>query len=238
MDLRKNIAQTLDFLQTKKRILFLTTSNRWSGEKGGEKPKSTLLAEKIAEKLGAFSTGIQITIIDVPKLKIYPCEGNVSTQKGNSCGLLEAMLKNPDFNPSGYHRCWASINNPDDELWKISKELFQSDTIVFFGSIRWGQTNSYYQKLIERLTWIENRHATLGENNIVGEIAAGCIFVGHNWRGKEVVETQKEVLKFFGFNVKNELCWNYQYSIDSLNESVAGYTKDAEDFRNFIQKLS
>jgi hypothetical protein len=107
------------------------------------------------------------------------------------------LLKDKDKNPSGFHRCWASINNKDDELWKISKPLFESDVVIFFGSVRWGQTNSFYQKLIERLTWIENRRTTLGEGNIVEKIDAGIILLGQNWNGRRVLNDQKEVFKFF-----------------------------------------
>jgi hypothetical protein len=112
----------------------------------------------------------RITLIDVPELKIFPCEGNISRKDGNSCGLLKSKLKDKDKNPSGEHRCWASLNNKTDELWKISKELFESDVVIFFSSVRWGQANMYYQNLIERLSWIENRHTTLGESNIVKDI--------------------------------------------------------------------
>ena len=55
-------------------------------------------------------------------------------------------------------------------FWKISKELFDSNAVIFFTSVRWGQANMFHQKLIERLTWIENRHTTLGESNIVENI--------------------------------------------------------------------
>ncbi|MBD3807947.1 MAG: flavodoxin family protein, partial [Epsilonproteobacteria bacterium] len=157
---------TIKALNKYKKILFLTTSNRWGGEENSEKPKSTMLAYEIAKRL----SNNNVTVIEVPFLNIYPCEGNVSTARGNTCGGIDAKKKDPLKNPSGYHRCWASINNKDDELWKISKELFESDCIVFFGSVRWGQMNSEYQKLIERLTWIENRHTTLGEDNVVQNI--------------------------------------------------------------------
>jgi hypothetical protein len=46
-----------------------------------------------------------------------------------SVGLKKLYLKDKEKNPSGYHRCWASIHNEDDELWKISKELFESDCV-------------------------------------------------------------------------------------------------------------
>jgi hypothetical protein len=63
-----------------------------------------------------------------------------------------------------------------------------------------------YQKLIERLSWIENRHTTLGEDNILDGKDAGIILIGHNWRGTEVLETQKIVLEYFGFHVVPDLC--------------------------------
>jgi multimeric flavodoxin WrbA len=222
--------KTLEHLKLKKNILFLTTSNRWSGEDGGEKAKSTQLALHFADLLGS-----SVKVMDIPKLKIFPCEGNVSTANGNTCGFLKAKLNDSDKNPSGNHRCWASLNNPDDELWKVSKALFESDCVVFFGSVRWGQMNSYYQKLIERLTWIENRHSTLGEENVVKDIEAGIIIVGQNWHGKEVLQTQKDVLKFYGFNVEDSLCWNWQYSNDSADESNESYKAATLEFEKLLK---
>jgi hypothetical protein len=224
---KEKLNKTISFLKNKKKVLLLTTSNRWSGLK--EKPKSNLLAEKIHKSLGKKSI-----LIDVSKLKIYVCEGNVSGKTGNSCGSRGAVLKDKTKNPSGCHRCWASINNKDDELWKISKEIFESDAVVFFGSVRWGQTNSIYQKLIERLTWIENRQSTLGEENLLENADAGFICIGQNWNGKNVVKTQKKVLSFFGFKTPKELFWNWQYTKNSSDESQKSYKnsfyKFNEDF--------
>jgi multimeric flavodoxin WrbA len=223
-------ARTAEYLRPKKKILFLTTSNRWSGEHGGEIPKSSELAKKIAEMVGPA----RVEIIDIPALKIYPCEGNVSTRRGNRCGLLVAKLDDPEKNPSGCHRCWASFNNEDDELWKVSKPLLEADAVVFFGSIRWGQMNSFYQKLIERLTWIENRHSALGESDLLEKIEAGLIIVGQNWNGKGALEHQKQVLSNFGFQVKDELCWNWQFTEDDNDETLASYKKAAEDFKDIF----
>jgi multimeric flavodoxin WrbA len=222
---------TVTHLQTKKQILFLTTSNRWRNEKDGEEPKSSQLAKKLAEKIGVE----KVKIIDVSKLKIYPCEGNVSTVHGNTCGVSEALLKDNEKNPSGCHRCWASLNNPDDELWQVSKALFESEAVVFFGSVRWGQMNSFYQKLIERLTWLENRHSTLGEDNILKNIEAGIIAVGHNWRADEVVGVQKKVFSFFGFQVPEELSWAWIFTTEN-DESNDGYLADAKDFKETFLK--
>ena len=237
---RINFNKTLEYLKTKKRVLFLTTSNRWSGEMHAKLPKSTALAYKMKEllndKANTEAGECAVTLIEVPLLNIHPCEGNVSTKQGNTCGLVKAALTDHEKNPSGLHRCWASINNPDDELWKISKELFESDCVLFFGSIRWGQLNSYYQKLIERLTWIENRHSTLGEENVIENIDAGIITIGHNWHGHEAMETQKKVLGYFGFRIVDDLCWHWQFTDNALEESEGAYLDAAVEFEEKFLK--
>lgn len=234
MDLcARKYKKTIDYLRTKNKVLLLTTSNRWSGHKD-DIAKSTQLAIKIQDLLGKE----KITLIDTTKLNIFPCEGNVSSKWGNHCGTKDSVLKDKEKNPSGNHRCWASINNKSDELWKISKDLFESDCVLFFASIRWGQTNSYYQKLIERLTWIENRHSSLGESNIVKDIDAGFIAVGQNWNGKDVTQTQKDVLEFYGFKTPDQLFWNWQFTDNSTDETLRSYKKAITVFDNtFLKKI-
>lgn len=225
-EFKTNIEKTIKFLDNKNKVLFLTTSNR-SGRNADDIPKSTQLAYHIQELVGMK----KVEIIEVPKLQIYICEGNVSSSNGNGCGKKEAALKDKDKNPSGFHRCWCSFNHKDDELWKISKPLFESDCVVFFGSVRWGQANSVYQKLIERLCWIENRHTTLKESNIVKNISAGIILTGQNWNGANVIDTQKQVLKFYGFDVPNEISWNWQYTNNANDESKESYKKAVTEFQ-------
>jgi multimeric flavodoxin WrbA len=217
--------KSLDYLKNKNKVLLLTTSNRWSGS--NDVPKSTRLAQLYQQNLPG-----KASILDVSKLHIYDCEGNVSDGAlGNHCGVKKAILKNKNQNPSGYHRCWASVNHKDDELWKISKALFDdTDAVMFFGSVRWGQANGVYQRLIERLTWLENRHTTLGERNILKDIDAGVVFVGQNWNGKDVLKTQKSVLQFFGFNVPDIMSWNWQYTDNAKDETEASYKKGIEAF--------
>lgn len=229
-DMEKNelrLEKTLKYLELKNKVLLITTSNRWEGHKD-DIPKSTLLAQSIADRLGSD----KCTLIDASKLNIFVCEGNVSSKTGNHCGTKDAVLKDKEKNPTGHLRCWASINNKNDELWKITKELFESDVILFFISIRWGQTNSIYQKLIERLCWIENRHATLGGSNIVKNIDAGLIAIGQNWNGKNVVQTQQQVLNFYGFNTPSELFWNWQFTNQSSDETKTSYNKAIKVFDN------
>lgn len=212
----------INHLKDKKKVLILTTSNRWVGDK--QKPKSSVLAEYVAKEIG------NAEVIDVSKLKIYDCEGNISKNEGNNCGVKESALKDKKKNPTGDHRCWCSYNNKDDELWKISKILFEADAVVFFGSVRWGQTNGVYQRLIERLSWLENRHSTLKEDNIIKDKDAGIVFIGQNWNGEQVLETQKNVLKFFGFKVPDSLSFNWQYLTDPKDESQESYKKAPSAF--------
>jgi len=219
------IQELVEYLSNKNKVLFLTTSNRWEGSK--EIPKSTLLAMDIKSRLAETT---EVSLLEIPKLKIYPCEGNVSGVDGNNCGIKDSLLKDAEKDPSGNHRCWASLNNKDDELWKVSKELFESEAVVFFISVRWGQANAFYQKLIERLNWIENRHTTLGEDNIVSEIDAGCIIIGQNWNGEQVLETQKQVYEFYGFNVPEELSLYWQFTQDSNDESQESYKEAPKVF--------
>jgi len=222
----KKLKSTIEELKKYKKVLFLTCSNRYQKILEKQTPKSTILAIAMSKELD------NVEIINVPDLKIYPCEGNVSHVDGNSCGVKKSELKDKEKNPTGHHRCWRNINNPDDELWKISKELFESDAVVFFGSVRWGQMNGFYQHLIERLTWLENRHSTLGESNIIKDISCGIIATGQNFNGSNVIELQKEVLKFFGFDVKDVLCWNWQYSTNVKDETQSSYKKSAGKFND------
>lgn len=222
---KEKLDKTLKYLESKDKILFLLTSNRWEGDKD-DTPKSSKLAYLLQERLGPN----KVTIIDVAKLKIYECEGNVSSKTGNHCGIKEALLKNGK-DKTGQLRCWASFNHKDDELYKVVNDLLDSDAVVFFGSIRWGKMNAVYAKLVERLTWLENRHTTLGESNILKDIDVGVISVGHNWNGEEAIKHEKEVLGFFGFKTPKELFWSYQWTQDKLDESKSGYNRDMKDFQ-------
>ena len=233
-DLSGVVNDTISYLssQKNKKELFLTTSTRYPYNteyyKWGvqlELPKTTELALFIKEQIPNKSEWI-----DIPQLKIYPCEGNVSHIKGNSCGVIDAKLNDKTKNPTGHHRCWASINDRKDELWRVSSELFKSDIVLFFASIRWGQTNAEYQKLIERLTWLENRHSTLGEDNLLQGKQAGFICIGQNWNGANVTKIQKDVLSFYGFDTPENLFWNWQYTTDSNDETQESYKSSHNQF--------
>jgi multimeric flavodoxin WrbA len=226
----KVLKNTIKELEKYKKVLLLTCSNRGEEVSKTQLPKSSILARVIHNNLD------NSTIIDVTKLKIYPCEGNVSRMEGNVCGIKEALLDDPEKNPSGYHRCWASVHNPDDELWKVSKELFESDCVVFFASVRWGAANMFYQKLIERLNWINNRFIPYGEENIIKNISSGFIIVGQHEYGDDIAELQYNNHEYYGFEVNKELYWNWsaediEYDDETLQGYLDSYPEFFDDFK-------
>jgi multimeric flavodoxin WrbA len=231
-----NLKKLYNYLKKnkKKKILFLTTSNRWDGD--NELPKSSIIADELIKKLGSD----RIQLINVAKLKIFPCEGNVSTKRGNTCGLKEAKLDDKEKNPTGNIRCWAALNNKSDEMYKVANAIFDADIVIFFGSIRWGKMNAVYGELVERLTWLDNRHTTLGESNLLKDKEVGVIATGHNWNGEEAVKLEKQVLSFFGFKTPDVLSFNWQWTKDKFDESKKGYLEDFGDFLrefDFVESL-
>jgi hypothetical protein len=222
-------SRLIRYLKSKNDILLLTTSNRYE-EHTWDIPKTTRLALRIQDHLK--QEGKRVILLDITKLKIYTCEGNISGKRGNHCGVPEAKLRDHGKNPTGQHRCWASINNKDDQLYKVSRELFRSQVIVFFVSVRWGQTNSLYQRLFERLSWIENRISTLGEAPIpqLKKLEAGIVLFGHNWNDQQVLKTQKQNFKWFGWKTPAALSFNWQYTKDAEEESPESYLDAIEEF--------
>jgi len=223
-----------EYLESKNYILLLTTSNRYSGHTW-DSPKTTQLAVRIKDHLK--QKGKRVTLLDVATLKIHACEGNISGKRGNNCGVPEAKLRDHSKNPTGQHRCWASINNKDDQLYKVSRELFKSQAVVFFVSVRWGQTNSVYQRLFERLSWIENRVTSLGEAPIpqLKKLEAGIVLFGHNWNDEQVLKTQRQNFRWFGWKTPAALSFKWQYTRDAEEESPESYLGAIEEFGALLQ---
>ena len=222
------------YLEKRNDILLLTTSTRYR-KHTFDVPKSTQLALRVRDHLRRRKK--RVVLLDVSRLKIHTCEGNISATKGNTCGMLEARLPSRSKNPTGHHRCWASINNADDQLYMITRELFQSRLVVFFVSVRWGQTNSVYQRLFERLSWIENRFTTLGETPIpqLRKLEVGMVLFGQNWNGAQVLKTQRQNFKWFGWKTPAPLSFFWQYTRDAEEESPESYLDAIEEFGALMQ---
>ena len=227
-------SRLVEHLASKNDVLLLTTSNRYE-KHVWDVPKTTQLARRIEEQLKQRRK--RVKVLDVASLQIHTCEGNISGGRGNSCGVRDAKLPDRRKNPTGHHRCWASINNKDDELYKVSRELFRSQAVVFFVSVRWGQTNSVYQRLFERLSWIENRFTSLGEKPIpqLKKLEAGIVVFGHNWNDQQVLKTQTKNFEWFGWKTPAALSFNWQYTNDAEEESRESYCDAIEEFGKLVQ---
>lgn len=222
------------YLEKKNDILLLTTSTRFR-KHTWDIPKTTQLARRVRDHLKDKRR--RVTLLDVPALTIHTCEGNISARRGNECGVLAARLPDRSRNPTGQHRCWASINNKDDELYKVSRALFRSQAVVFFVSVRWGQANSVYQRLFERLSWMENRISTLGEGAIpqLRKLEAGIVVFGHNWNDAQVLKTQKQNYAWFEWKTPAALSFYWQYTRDAEEESAESYLEAVEEFEDAMQ---
>ncbi len=84
------------------------------------------------------------------------------------------------------------------------------------------------------MTWIENISHTLGESNIVEKIQSGFICTGQNWKGLDVVDTQKRVHTFYGFKPNDKFYWNWQFTSKITDETQKSYK---EAFPTFVKKF-
>jgi hypothetical protein len=227
-------SRLLRHLESKDDILLLTTSNRYS-EHAWDTPKSTQLASWVADQLKQRRQ--RVVLMDVATLRIHTCEGNISGARGNNCGPPGARLRDGRKNPTGQHRCWASINNEDDQLYRVSRALFRSRVVIFFASARWGQTNSVYQRLLERLSWIENRVSSLGEEPIaqLEGLEAGMVLFGHNWHDAQILETQRQNFRWFGWKTPDALSFAWQFARTADVESRESYLEATGEFEAFIR---
>ena len=91
LEYKNKLDLLLSYLKNKNKVLLLTCSNRTKGIEGvvDETPKSTALAYKLKELLQEHTN---VELIEVPELKVLPCEGNVSRYDGNSCGVPASKL--------------------------------------------------------------------------------------------------------------------------------------------------
>jgi len=225
----ESCSRLIRYLEKRDDILLLPTSTRYRKD-SWDIPKTTQLAWRIRDHLAQRKK--RVSLLDVPELTIHTCEGNVSGARGNRCGLLAAKLPDPAKNPTGHHRCWASINNEDDQLYVVSRELFRSRVVLFFVSVRWGQTNSVYQRLWERLTWMENRFTTLEEKPIpqLKGLEAGIVVFGQNWNDAQILKIQRQNYSWFGWKTPAALSFYWQYTRDAEDESPESYLGAIEEF--------
>ena len=74
----------------------------------------------------------------------------------------------------------------------------------------------------------------INHNGIIENIQSGFICCGQNWKGMDVVDTQKRVHSFYGFKPNDKFYWNWQYTNKITDESKESYK---EAFPTFVKKF-
>ena len=69
------------------------------------------------------------------------------------------------------------------------------------------------------------------------------ISVGQNYNGEKVIDLQRKIHEFYGFDVNNKLYWNWQYtdnvndeSQKSYKDSYGAFVKDF-DIKDFAEEI-
>jgi hypothetical protein len=84
---------------------------------------------------------------------------------------------------------------------------------------------------------IENRVTSLGEARIpqLKNLEAGIVLFGHNWNDEQVLKTQKQNFKWFGWKTPAALSFNWQYTRKADEESPESYLDAIEEFGALLQ---
>jgi len=128
---------------------------------------------------------------------------------------------------AGRYRCWAhklSHDNPEqyggrDEMPVLYEGFDWADVVVFGTSTRWESHSALLQKIIERMTNLQNRNVVYGEPNPLAEKKCGVVVTGHNAKSQSVASHLLEVFQWLGFdtNIFYQIVWQ---KTDNLHSEV------------------
>lgn len=126
---------------------------------------------------------------------------------------------------AGAYRCWAhklSHENPSayggrDEMGVLYDGFLWADTVVFATSVRWESHSAILQKIIERMTTLQNRAVVYGEPNPLSGKRCGVVVTGHNAKAQSVASHLLEVFQWLGFDTAffSQLVWQRTQNLHS-----------------------
>lgn len=178
------------------------------------------------------SRGHHILYINAADLHIVDNQSCYAGGKSN-CASYEA----------GKYRCWAhklSHDNPEefggaDQMGDIYDGIESADVVIFSTSVRWESHSALLQKIIERMTTLQNRHTVYGEPNPLLHKKCGVIVTGHNSKAQSVASHLLNVLQWIGFdtNIYRQIVWQNN---TNLHSEVSDKT-DIHTLRSQIDRL-
>jgi len=206
------------------RILGISTSTNRGQDKDswGSSANVLLVALKALQEQGH-----EVRCVNAADLHIVPnlsCYANGDTK----CGDPE----------SGPYRCWAhwySVQDPDkyggvDEMPVLYDNIAWADLVLFATSARWGTHSALLQKIIERMTVLENLSSTYGEPNPLAGKKAGVIVTGHQWLTQRIAMHLLDVFSFMGFKAERGYQFVWQRTFDIHLEQAGPNLPRISDF--------
>lgn len=160
------------------------------------------------------SRGHVVKFIDASKLHIVNNLSCYSSGKFN-CASYDA----------GKYRCWAHKLSHDephkfggaDQMGVVYDAYEWADCVVFGTSVRWESHSAILQKIIERMTTLQNRNVVYCEPNPLNKKRCGVVVTGHNSMAQKVAAHLLRVFEWLGFtdSIYNQIVWQASLNIHS-----------------------
>lgn len=222
------------------KILGISTTTHTPNDEHPMPSTSTQTLEIILSLCAKFEN-VETKFIDANQLHIVQNLSCYASGKKN-CASKEA----------GQYRCWAnllSIENPKeyggkDEMGEIYDGIEWADIVLFSTSVRWMSHSALFQKIIERLNTLENRHSVYNEKHPLANKKAGVIVIGQHYQSQQVASHLCEVLSQLGFITDSSLgVYTWQRTLNRALEQEGSNTPlaikylESTDGVGQIQKL-
>jgi len=155
-----------------------------------------------------------VRMIDASQLHIVNNLSCYSSGKSN-CASYDA----------GKYRCWAhklSHDTPSeyggkDQMGVLYDAYDWADIVIFGTSVRWESHSAILQKIIERMTTLQNRNVVYGERNPLQNKRCGVIVTGHNSMAQKVAAHLLRAFEWLGFttDIFYQVVWQNSQNIHS-----------------------
>lgn len=141
---------------------------------------------------------------------------------------------------AGKYRCWAhklSHENPSqyggkDEMGVLYDGFEWADVVIFGTSVRWQSHSAILQKIIERMTTLQNRNVVYCEPNPLQNKKCGVVVTGHNSMAQGVADHLLRVFEWLGFSTHIYYQFVWQKTTDIQSEVPE--TSDVPALKSFL----
>jgi multimeric flavodoxin WrbA len=143
--------------------------------------KSERLLERALDRYRGY--GCETTLLRLPALKLYDCEGNYS--------------EDPSYCT---YPCQSSLRYEDDQMQTVYDAVLAADILLLATPIRWNNHSALVQRFVERMNAIENQATWFG-NRLIRNKVAGLIIIGHVDGVQHVAGNLLNFFAWLGFHI-------------------------------------